>query len=502
MIRPYLPRVRVPKSHLAYTCTGSFIVCTFVLQWFQQSSYGHAPHVLLLIGWILLYIKRYTTLQYITAGCVGVSLALLCVARTTHVPTETTIDTFAREEFVTLQGVIAAEPDRRPMQTKYTVEVSQLEVGSGRWVDVSGRILATDKRQWPEFKYGDAVTVRGTLEKPGLIDTFHYDKYLSRFNIYAVIYRASLASLDSLASSASFPRMLFQMKHTFESHTNKLYSEPHASFMAGLLTGSRRGIPEKLMEEFNVTGLTHIIAISGYNITIVITVISGLLFWLPLRWRFGPAVIAIIAFTLFVGASPAVVRASIMGILGLMALQSGRQSHTRLAVMWTLVGMLLWNPKFLWYDAGFQLSFLAVVGLMELGPLLDPLFARVTTVLGIRESLQMTIAAQLSAVPLIVLLFGRLSLIAPIANLLVAPAIPIAMLFGFVATIISYVSVNLALLPAYIGWAALEWVVLVSHYLSRVPLASVDMPEMNVWVIVGYYFGLSFLVYWHTQYNR
>ncbi|MDD5470285.1 MAG: ComEC/Rec2 family competence protein, partial [Candidatus Peribacteraceae bacterium] len=143
--------------------------------------------------------------------------------------------------------------------------------------------------------------------------------------------------------------------------------------------------------------------------------------------------------------------------------------------------------KYLWYDAGFQLSFLAVLGLTECAPLLERWFTRVPQVLGMRESLQMTCAAQLAAVPLIIFLFGRLSLIAPIANVLVAPFIPLAMLFGFLGTMVSFAAFFPGQLIAYLGWGCLEWIVHVSGALAQLPFASVSTPSINVFLIAGYY---------------
>jgi competence protein ComEC len=318
-----------------------------------------------------------------------------------------------------------------------------------------------------------------------------------------VMYSAGFQPAEGTNRGNTLFAFLFSVKERFEAQINRLYAEPYASFMAGLLTGSRKGIPERLLEHFNRTGLTHIIAISGYNITIVITVISGMLFWLPLKWRFVPAVLAIAAFTLFVGASAAVVRAAVMGVLGLLALQVGRQSEVRLTIVWTVTCMLLWNPKYLWYDAGFQLSFLAVLGLTEVSPLLDRAFARIPHVLGMREALQMTIAAQLSAVPLIVLLFGRVSLIAPIANLLVAPFIPPAMLFGFLGTMLSFVWFPLGQLVAYLGWGCLKWIILAAETLSELPYASVDTGQFHWSVLLLYYSILScVLFYWNRLGSR
>ncbi|MDD3896890.1 MAG: ComEC/Rec2 family competence protein [Candidatus Peribacteraceae bacterium] len=479
-------------SHISYAFLGSFLLTIFCLRWWQRTSYAPLTWILfaiLALFVILAFLSNTRKPLLALAGILGLLLAMLSVARTTHIPDAMSIDAFANGTYVHVRGVIAAEPDRRPMKTKYTVETLELLNASGAAIaQVKGKILATDNGQWPEYRYGDTVLVSGKLEKPEAIETFQYDRYLSRYGIYAVMYRAGIRSEYEGRSGR---RSLFAMKETFEAQINRIYPEPHASFMAGLLTGSRRGIPERLMEQFNVTGLTHIIAISGYNITIVISIIAGALFWLPLKWRFVPAIMAIALFTLFVGASAAVVRASIMGILGLLALQAGRQYDVRLAILWTLFFMLAWNPKYLWYDAGFQLSFLAVLGLTECAPLLERWFARVPQVLGMRESLQMTCAAQLAAVPLIIFLFGRLSLIAPIANVLVAPFIPLAMLFGFAGTLVSFIAFFPGQLIAYLGWGCLEWIVRVSGALARLPFASVSTPSINVFLIAGYYCVLA-----------
>jgi competence protein ComEC len=420
----------------------------------------------------------------------GVTAAFTCVIRTAHTSTPNTIDWYANTENVIIRGVIADEPDRRPMITKYTVAIDQLTNGSGIVFDgISGNVLVSDRRQWPEYEYGDRVTAKGILEKPEQIESFHYDQYLSRYDIYAVMYRGSVKLITDNRqpiTSTAIRRKLYSFKESFESQINRLYPEPHASFMAGLLTGSRRGIPDSLMQAFNITGLTHIIAISGYNITIVIAIISSALFWLPLKIRFFPAIISIIVFTIFVGASAAVVRAAIMGVLGLVALQSGRISSVRLSILWTAFFMVALNPKILWYDAGFQLSFLAVIGLTELGEHLDVVFKRIPKALAIQESLQMTVAAQITAVPLIIILFGRFSLIAPIANLLTAPVIPLAMLLGALSTLVSFVIPSLGLLLAYFGWVCLEWIIQVAHISSTIPFASIDI-DLPSWALVLYY---------------
>ncbi len=295
---------------------------------------------------------------------------------------------------------------------------------------------------------------------------------------------------------------LLWLKQHFEARLNRLFPEPHASLAAGLLTGSRRGIPEHLSESFMRSGLTHIVAISGFNITIVITIVLGALFWLPLRWRLLPATLSIIAFTVFVGASASVVRAAIMGILGLFAITAGRRSDVRLAILWTAFFMLLWNPKHLWYDGSFQLSFAAVIGLAELSTLIKPFLSRLPNVLGVREALEATMAAQLSAVPIGCLLFGNLSLISPFANILVAPAIPLAMLLAFLSAVASYAAFPVGQILAYAGWAVLQWIVLVAECCGRIPFASLHFDHASVVLIVSYYIALTTIMIWHQKNRR
>lgn len=293
---------------------------------------------------------------------------------------------------------------------------------------------------------------------------------------------------------------LYSFKSRFEYQINRIFPEPHASLLAGLLTGSRHGIPEHLLSDFNATGLTHIIAISGYNITIIIAIISSFLFFLPLRRRLLPATLVIIIFTILVGAEASVVRAAIMGILGLLALHTGRQKESRLLILWTLFFMLAYNPKYLWYDAGFQLSFLAVLGLVELSPLLAPYLKHAPHTFAINESLQMTLASQWFAIPWIAYLFGRISLISPLSNILVALPVPLAMLFGFIGVTVSFLSFPLGQLISYVSWFFLEFVIQTAMLLSHIPFASIDIPYMSSASVVAYYlFLIAWLIWWKKR---
>ncbi len=379
---------------------------------------------------------------------------------------------------------VVREADIRRDQAKYTISIE------GQWV---GQILITLPK-YPQYAYGDRLKLYGDLQSPGVFEGFNYGNYLSRFDTYSVMYKPKVELLESAQGNLFWSAMTW-MQGKFMQQINSLFPEPHASFEAGLLVGARKGIPEDLMTQFNITGLTHIIAISGYNITIIIVFVMWALNGLPRKTAFICAVFGIILFTLFVGASPAVVRASIMGILGLIALNYGRSNNIHLTILWSAAIMVAWNPKILIYDVGFQLSFAAVMGLIYVAPHFEKYSQKLPATFGIREAIVMTMSAQVMALPIIVYNFERLSLIAPISNLLVAFAIPPAMLFGFVAVLISFVFPPLALIFAYVAWGILAYIIKVIELTAAIPYASVNWVGMQLWMMVGYYVVLGVLLW-------
>jgi competence protein ComEC len=505
----------VTPARLSATFLSAFIATIFCLQWWQRAQY---PFELWLGLFILLALSMIGSLEegirplmvWLCAAAIGVLLAFGAVTRTTHMPTRGTVDWYARGWNAVVRGIIAENVDRRATSTRITVKAGMIRInGTGAWLPVHGRLLATVLAPWPEPKYGDAVIVRGILKRPELIEEpalrrgegFRYDRYLSLSGIYAVMPMARL-ELEGGNEGNPIIAVLYRTKERFEARLGLLLPEPEASFAAGLLTGSRRGMPTHVTESFKACGLTHIVAISGMNITIVLTLILGLLFWLPLRWRFLPAVLAIVAFTILVGASASVIRAAIMGILGLLAMTLGRQRDARFAILWTAFLMLLWNPKLLWYDAGFQLSFAAVIGLMELGPLIRPFLRRMPEILGIREALEATICAQLAAVPVGLLAFKTFSLISPLANILTVPLIPLAMLLSALSVVVSPLSLLLGRLVAIGAWAVLHWIVLVAETLARIPFASLQFQHVSIALIILYYVALTLIVLRWNQTNK
>ncbi len=399
-----------------------------------------------------------------------------------HEPSKNDIDFYNGQE-VEFEGLVKLV-DIRQDSVKYTLEIQEDLV--------SGQVLVTLPK-YPQFNYGDFVLVSGELQAPGEFNGFNYNDYLSRFDIFSVMYHPDVKLVESGHGNIFWQGMTW-LQNKFMQQINILFPEPHASFEAGLLVGARKGIPDELMEKFNITGLTHIIAISGYNITIIIVFVMWILKGLPRKMGFLVAIGSIVLFTLFVGASPAVVRASIMGILGLIALNYGRQNNIHLTILWSAALMVLWNPRILVYDVGFQLSFAAVMGLIYVAPHFERYSQKLPEAFGIREAIVMTLAAQVMALPIIIYNFERLSMIAPISNLLVAFALPPAMLFGFVAVLISFIFQPLGMVFAYLTWGILTYIIKIIEWTALIPYASVDIPGMKLWMMVGYYVGLGMVL--------
>lgn len=491
----------MPISRISYAFLLTFLAAVLMLQWWQYPMYpSELWQILGFLGLTGFLSCTWHTARkaapLMIAIVFALACALFCVGRTTHVPSLTTLDWHANETTVTIEGIVADDPEPRGTSRRYVINAKTIRTASGTFA-VTGKVLATAP-SWPIFEYGDQVSVRGTLEKPGQIEDFRYDNYLSRYGVYAVMFRANLQRSGENAGSALF-RNLYAFKHAVEARITSLYPEPEASLLIGLITGSRASMPEKLAADFQVTGLTHIVAISGYNVTMVITILSLVLFWLPLKWRFLPSLGFIALFTLFTGASASVVRAAVMGCLGLLALQLGRTQTTRLTILWAAFFMIAWNPKQLWYDAGLHLSFLALLGVTEVSPLVEPLLRRLPDKFGLRESLQLTLAAQLSTLPWTIHLFRRVSLIAPLSNLLVPPVIPYAMLSGALSIILSTVSQTLGKLIALPAYLVLQWMTRSTTIMAATPLASVETGKAGIILVILSYIVLAACVYLHGR---
>jgi len=524
------------KSHILLTslisfCTGIGIHTYLPYQpsFFTFAALGTFGLIIIIL--ILKSLKIRIFLKLLTI----LTSLLLGISRgqsTIHIPTPDTIDYYTQEspsspysqpaqlleaggssQPITIIGTIAEEPDARRDKINYTIEVRSM-VTSNQAPEtrqpISGYTLISSNK-YPQYQFGDTLEITGNLQKPAVFDSFDYAGYLSRFDIYSVMYRPKIQLMnertnerkDPFISSSvhTFMSSLLNIKSSFEHHLNLTYpTEPTSSFMAGLLLGSRKGMPEQLTLDFQTTGLTHIVAISGYNITLIVSILMAIFKPFGRRTSILLSALGIMVFTLFVGASPAVVRACIMGLIALVALNSERKGNISIILALTASIMIGYNPKILIHDVGFQLSFLATMGLVYVSPILEPYLQWLPKKLAIRDSINLSLSAQIMALPIIVLNFHNLSLISPISNLLVAgPIIPFSMLFGFVGTMTSYISLPLAKIIAYPGYILLRYIVHVIEVTADIPYAAIQISWFSKSMLALYFIGLSGILLWWWQ---
>ena len=374
------------------------------------------------------------------------------------------IKNFNSGEEVSFSGKITREPDRRLDFSQYILESESL-----------GYVLVKTNL-YPEYFYGDTLKIKGKIQKPENFTGFDYQNYLAKDNIF-LISRYPKINLVNRPQKQDFYGRLLDVKKSFVSVINKLLPEPHASFLSALLVGAKRTLPADLVDNFNRTGTSHIIAISGYNISIISVMLLNFFGYLlvPRRISFWIVGVSLVLFTLVAGAGASVVRAAIMGGLLILAKREGRFYNITNTIILAGAAMLFLNPYLLRYDASFQLSFLATFGLVYLAPRFNERFARLSDFLSFRTNLAATLSAQIMTLPIILFSFNRFSLIAPLANVLILPIVPPTMLFGFLAGLIGLISLKIAMIFIFPAWLMLSYQIFIVKILSLLPFASISL---------------------------
>lgn len=396
----------------------------------------------------------------------------------------------------TVTGLVVTEPELREDRLSFQLASESVFV-RGEAFDVSGLVLV-ESDHGVEIQYGDRIRATGRLAVPAAWDTFSYADYLARHGVYSIMRRASLEVLDGGQGSA-LTAALLKLKETARRSIASALPEPQAGLLIGILLGDESGISPSLEDAFSRVGAAHIVAISGFNMVIisgiVLRVFSG-------AFRGNRAIVTlnalsvIAAYSLLVGASPGVLRAALMSGLLVIGSQLKRKTFVPTSLAIATVLLSIADPNVL-LDIGFQFSFLAVLGL---GLFAEPLSARFRRQLEMRlphrlaaaahrffnEPLIVTIAAQITTLPLVILYFGRLSLVALPVNLLIVPVQSAVLLLGLCA---AAVFTFLPALGALIFWAELvflSWTIAVVRGFAQLSFAEISV-ELDGRLIQAFY---------------
>ena len=267
-----------------------------------------------------------------------------------------------------------------------------------------------------------------------------------------------------------------KMPNPFIDVINRSIGEPHAGLLAGMLFGVKSTIPSDLYEALISTGTIHIVALSGQNISILMGIVasSSLVFGRKASALF--TIFAIGLFLIIVEMEPSLIRAVIMGSMQIIALYFGRLYWSVLSLILAGCTMLLVNPAWI-DDVSFQLSFLATLGIILIGPkgvsLRQDSDKKTQFIHELKSNLQITLAAQIFTLPVVAWHFRRLSLIAPVTNLLISWTIAPIMVMGLILSGLGFVSDAIGHLVGLITWPLLEYLVRVVELTAKIPYASI-----------------------------
>lgn len=403
-----------------------------------------------------------------------------------------------------VDGIVVDDPDVRETNTKLTVKVlnvsPELRLGnkSSEALASNEKILVTTS-MYPEFQYGDKVKMSVILREPSLIENedgrvFDYIGYL---RVRGIWYTASFTEVDLISSGHGniIKSALFKTKHVFTDSIGNAIPEPESSLLAGLLLGTKQSLGKDILEEFQKTGTSHIVVLSGYNIAIVAESIMSFFKFMPKNFAFGAGVTGIILFIILSGGGASAWRAGIMVLVALIAKKFGRDYKASRVLAFVIVLMLAPNPLLLVFDPSFQLSILATIGLIFVSPLISPYLTKITERFGLREIVASTIATQITVLPFLIYNTGLLSLVSLPVNVLILSTIPLTMLLGFITGIFGLVSLYLSFIPALFAYALLWYQLTIVHIGASIPFGSIKLPAFSPVVLVVFYLIIALVLY-------
>lgn len=259
--------------------------------------------------------------------------------------------------------------------------------------------------------------------------------------------------------------------------------EPHGSLLSGILLGNRVKLNADLLETFRVVGLSHLIAVSGYNLTILTANAQALFRPLIGRRAIFVSAVLIVVFVILSGAPSSILRAAVMASTLLVASYLGRPSRSVNILVFTAGLLTLFEPKIL-FEIGFQLSLAATYGLIRLGPLIERPLRRFRLPEWLRLIVAETLAATVLTAPILIAYFERISVVSPLSNLLVLPIMPLLMGLGIIGALLLLVLPAIGQYVVWLAWPLLHWVVFVSTRLGELNFASAEA-QLSGWVTIG-----------------
>ncbi len=385
-------------------------------------------------------------------------------------------------ETATITGRVADDSHPAAGGSEALIEPDRISIG-GAPAPRLGNLLV----RWrgpEEAAFGDRIEATGKLTLPRDLPAFDRRAYLAQRQVYLEVIASSFDIVSTGAGLAGIPGWL---RTGYVASLDRALPAPHAAVLLGIVLGVRQGIPTALDNALIATGLIHLLVLSGLKVAVFGRIVQGALQPVLGRHATWPALTFIGLYALAGGATPAAVRAAIMGGLAITAARLGRPSHVWTSLALTAAAMLGWRPELAW-DVGFQLSFAGTAAIILLTPGIERRLPRMPAVL--REPFAVTCAAQVGTLPMMATDFHVLSPIAPVANALTLPILPALVAAGLLIGPLA-LAPELARLAALPLAGLLAYVEQVSYVLARVPGAAIAVPRFPAWAGPAYYSALG-----------
>jgi competence protein ComEC len=414
---------------------------------------------------------------------------------------------------VEIKGVINTDPEVRDKTTHVRLSATEIRQNED-WQEVSGDALLFVPR-YPTYEYGDVLLVKGKLETPPELDDFDYKGYLANQGIYSTML---YPEIETLETGKGFKPLewVYSLRNSLFQTLAKVMPEPQASLAQGIILGIRYNIPTEVKDNFASTGTAHLLAISGLHLSIMAGILLSIGIWLFGRRRYTYIWLAlgiIWLYALITGMQPPVIRGAIMASLFLTAELLGRQRTAITSLAFAAAIMVGVSPQMLW-DASFQLSFLAMAGLIFLAPPFQTVGRKlVNKTIGeegvgvslagiITDGFSVTLAATIAVWPVVAYYFGIVSLVGPLATFLALPALPVIIVAGALAGLVGLFALPIAQAIGWLTWLFTSYMLLVVNGLASLPISSIEVSPVDPVLIVVYYLVLAVAIWLGSNWRR
>jgi len=371
-----------------------------------------------------------------------------------------------------VEGRVIREPEFQEKNQKLRVEL--LEPYAGR------ATIYTDI--FYKYRSGDILEVKGVIRE-GKYNNFYWGQ----------------PKIEVKENEGGVRAVLYKFKEGMTSSFKRFLPSEESALLAGMTFGERSGFSEEFKENLNKSGTTHIVALSGYNITILVIAV-GLFFgyFFSRRITFYLSIGAIGVFVVMVGGEPSIVRAAVMGVISLLAIQVGRIYSVRNAITISACLMVAINPEAI-VDVGFQLSFMALLGIVYFLPAVKKWLGMEGEIsfLNWKDNLLATGSAQVMVLPLILYHFQSFSLWSLVSNTLILEFVSYVMLAGFILGVVSFlgaIGYPIAWLASGVAWVVLKYQITVINFFARDFSLNFEWP-LSVFLMGGVIYYLLLIIF-------